>query len=330
MSGESPPKPQLGKKSSALAARLDRIRQNAGATKLQTIFRGMKARRSMHEIVQQNLSKMKTEVESNCNELESFVDIPFHQLRSVQLCVDAAEGLPLCCTATRVTGRLLTERREQIGDNIMSNCEIGCSPQRPLYSDCIGSWDKSVLLSTSYTFLIRVDTLERPSLAPAVVGYAVIKLCTNKDGKQPREGSTESDPTDPSTGVLLNSGLFKIPLFYGSLIASSATSVLNEFNVQTQLDGKIPGAFIYVRIYDATIDRPARFDFTPRGKNASNGKKSGASAEKKTTHALEPTECDVAMMLHMSMPFATCPEICNHNSNSATSGGVNGLSLIHI
>lgn len=113
-----------------------------------------------------------------------------------------------------------------------------------------------MLASTSYTFLIRVECLERPSLVPAVVGYSVLKLCTDKFGNQPHSTSTDT------SGVLLNSGLFKLPLYFGSLTWSNNQNLFTEFNVQTSLD-ILPDAYVYVRLYDSTIDKPSPFVFDP-------------------------------------------------------------------
>lgn len=40
----------------------------------------------------------------------------FNAVSSIQFCVDGASGLPISCTATRVTARLLSHDRSQIGE----------------------------------------------------------------------------------------------------------------------------------------------------------------------------------------------------------------------
>lgn len=50
--------------------------------------------------------------------------VPFKSMNGIQFCVDYAVGLPESSTATRVTARLLTFQRRQIGE-----------PSAPSYSD---------------------------------------------------------------------------------------------------------------------------------------------------------------------------------------------------
>ena len=51
-------------------------------------------------------------------ELERFNDLPFDKVKKVHLCIDGAIGLPVNCTATRVTARVLAPDRTPVGDYV--------------------------------------------------------------------------------------------------------------------------------------------------------------------------------------------------------------------
>lgn len=304
------------KKNGKLAKRLEKIRQTSGATKLQAMFRGRKARLALAELVANNVKQITDDIRSSNKELKSFNDIPFSEVRSVQCCVDAAEGLPKCCTATRVTVRLLSETRQQIGDVATSICNMESDPHFPTYTDCIGSWDKSMLSAETYTFLIRLDTLERPSLHSSVVGYSVIKLCTDHFGNQPATTSNLSNKVDGDNknskqAVLLNSGLFRIPVFYGKLISDPhSKSIFNEFNTSVQLAGKLPDTYIYVRIFDSTIDKPSPFSFIKKSNclkvnnHTLMSRPSAMSADENFNKAID-SKWDCVVLLVLSAQYAT-------------------------
>jgi len=286
--------PLPAKVSTKLAKRLNKLRLSAGATKLQTLWRGHKSRLHIRDLIAQ--LKALSDSLDHGNELESFVDVPYSKLRSVQFCVDAAEGLPACCSATRVTAKLLSPTREMIGDSYTSVSSAAEDPHSPGF-DLIGSWDKSLLSSAAYTFLVRVDTLERPSLRPRCVGYSVLKLCTDElhNRRQPAQD------TDPMTDtVLFNSGLFRLPIYYGKLVGSTSHSLFSEASTLSQLDGALPGAHLYVRLFDSSIDKPTRY-CADRGQTSTPGRGGLADPYRRT---LDMPEGNVALVLAAAYHFA--------------------------
>lgn len=117
-------------------------------------------------------------------QVRSLRHLAFDSVSSIQFCVDSASGLPISCTATRVTARLLSHDRSQIGE---PSAPSYCDPDSECYSpkfDLHMGW-RGNTLHPSITIVCRIDTLERPSLLPKCVGFAVLKLCVDGNGDQP-------------------------------------------------------------------------------------------------------------------------------------------------
>ena len=118
-----------------------------------------------------------------------------------------------------------------------------------------------MLLSCRYTFLCRIDTLDsRQNLKPCVVGYSVLKMCI--DGNKTQSKTTQDVAI--TDNILLNSGRFKLPIFLGGLpktmFSGGQHEVFDESTVQLCFgDCAFPGAYLYVRMYDPTVDMPKKF-----------------------------------------------------------------------
>ena len=124
--------PLPSKTNKKLLNRLNRLRQSAGATKFQTIWRGHQSRKGMKELALKAMKIKESINDANKkNELQTFKDTPFDKLRSIQICVDAASGLLVSCTATNVSVKLFSDRRQQIGETASSVSQIESNPQSP-------------------------------------------------------------------------------------------------------------------------------------------------------------------------------------------------------
>lgn len=176
--------------------------------------------------------------------LESYNPVPFSLLRRVQFCVDGAIGLPVNCTASRVSAQLMEPSRRRLGPLISSYTDPD-SPMANPRLDLVATWRKEELMSTNLTILCRIDTLERPSLRSVAVGYAALKLCVDQDGLQPIG-------TESADGIKLNAGKFYIPINIGSI---PEWGMLNEELIESL--PPLAGAFLCVRLFEATTDSPA-------------------------------------------------------------------------
>jgi hypothetical protein len=105
------PKKKRGKLS---RSNLKKKRENKHAVLIQSKWRGHCTRKTIAERkADKEREREREPLEDNAEEeqLEAFKRVPFAQLRRVQFCVDGAEGLPVSCTATRVSCRLLQQDR---------------------------------------------------------------------------------------------------------------------------------------------------------------------------------------------------------------------------
>lgn len=109
-----------------------------------------------------------------------------------------------------------------------------------MFLKCIGN-----VLKPSITIVCRIDTLEKPSLTPKCVGFAVMKLCVDMSGAQPRP---EMHPEDR---VYLNAGQYLLPIVYGTVPLDGDFS-------EELMDGlpHIHGAYLAVRLFDPSVDVP--------------------------------------------------------------------------
>ena len=100
-------------------------------------------------------------------------------------------------------------------------------------------------LIPSITIVCRIDTLEKHSLAPKCIGFAVLKLCVDSSGEQPGPNSTDAR-------IYLNAGQYKLPIVYGKVPA--------EGNFSESLMDTLPhihNAYLNVRLFDPHVDTPA-------------------------------------------------------------------------
>ena len=110
------PKKKRGKGS---RANLKKKRENKHAVNIQSKWRGHCARKSIAERNLQKEAMRQQEPDADNAEeekLEDFEKIPFEQIKRVQFCVDSAVGLPVNCTATRVSCRLLQQDRTPLSE----------------------------------------------------------------------------------------------------------------------------------------------------------------------------------------------------------------------
>ena len=110
------PKKKRGKESRAM---LKKKRENKHIVTIQSKWRGHCARKSIaDQKSQKEAEKTKEPDEDNAEEekLEDYKKIPFQDIRRVQFCVDNAVGLPVNCTATRVSCRLIRQDRTPLSE----------------------------------------------------------------------------------------------------------------------------------------------------------------------------------------------------------------------
>jgi len=249
----SKPKKKRGKHS---RSKLKAKRENKHAVMIQSKWRGHCTRKTIAERkADKELEHTMEPQEDNAEEeqLEVFKRVPFAYLRRVQFCVDGASGLPVSCTATRVSCRLIKQDRTPLSEAAESHSD----PESPVCSpdyDLFMTW-KVASLDPSYTLLCRVDTLDRVSLEPRTVGYAALKLCSLPDGTQPAPGVVKSaEPeSDADESICLNAGRFRLPLLLGKLPdwCPLTEERLEDLPV-------LPDAFLTVRLFDGSVEEPPR------------------------------------------------------------------------
>lgn len=73
--------------------------------------------------------------------------LSFDTVSSIQFCVDSAQGLPISTTATRVTARLLSHDRSQIGEpSAPSYCDPDSDASAPKFDLHMGWRGKNCFL----------------------------------------------------------------------------------------------------------------------------------------------------------------------------------------
>mmetsp|Transcript_24492 Transcript_24492/g.36015 ORF Transcript_24492/g.36015 Transcript_24492/m.36015 type:complete len:664 (+) Transcript_24492:202-2193(+) len=228
-------------------------RRSMHALKLQSCWRGHRTRKSIADQIATSQVKSAAPDPDNAEEemLEKFQKISFSDLGRVQFYVDRGVGLPVSCTATRVSVSLLTGDRVPVtgtgGTQSYSDPRsLSSSPDFDLFL----TW-KVQDLDPRLTILCRIDTLERTSLEPVTVGYAALKLCVDSKDEQPISSN--------STDVYLNAGRFKLPLVLGSI---PDWCVLTEERIEDL--PLMPGAFLEVRLFDAAVETPSKPCFSQK------------------------------------------------------------------
>eukprot|EP00599_Poterioochromonas_sp_BG-1_P000127 CAMPEP_0173147286 /NCGR_PEP_ID=MMETSP1105-20130129/9048_1 /TAXON_ID=2985 /ORGANISM="Ochromonas sp., Strain BG-1" /LENGTH=1146 /DNA_ID=CAMNT_0014061749 /DNA_START=56 /DNA_END=3496 /DNA_ORIENTATION=+ len=205
----------------------------------------------------------------------------FETVSSIQFCIDGAIGLPVSSTATRVTARLLSSDRTQIGDATSPNfCDPDSDVLNPQF-DLQMIW-KGAILKPTLTVVCRIDTLEKPYLASRCVGFSVLKVFMDVNGQQPqhdylpynvhfsspsRNGGNANLSGGTSSQTYLNAGEFLLPIVYGKIPSEGrfCESVVDDLP-------HIPDAYLIVRLFDPTnpILESNNFRLLSRGSGAGN------------------------------------------------------------
>ena len=154
----------------------------------------------------------------------------------VDLYIDGAMFLPDNVSVSRVVLKIVTAEKENVGNVFEGYSKVSGSAISPSYN--LKAEIRVPVLNTTAICLMRIDTLDSNSMQPCSVGYAVLKLFTTKEKKQPTASN--------DSNALLNVGLFQLPI-YGGRVPN--LPVFDE-NMLNSLP-KIPCATLLVRIYDA-------------------------------------------------------------------------------
>jgi hypothetical protein len=81
-----------------------------------------------------------SKIEGESRAVKELKHLSFETISSIQFCIDGAIGLPVCSTATRITARLLTADRSQVGDpSPPTFCDLDSETFNPIY-DLNMSW----------------------------------------------------------------------------------------------------------------------------------------------------------------------------------------------
>lgn len=182
----------------------------------------------------ENLTRSKSSVQSFDSD-----HVLLANVSSAQVHVDCAFGLPVSTTATRMTVNLLSPNRNHIGEPSASCFSHPASDARNPFFDLHYGCDRHSL-HASYTFLFRIDSLERPNLAPKRLGYAALKVCVDENEKQPLFQGSSND----SNLVYFNSGGHMLPIVWGDIpFGTISEDCINQLP-------RIDGAFLKVYLFD--------------------------------------------------------------------------------
>jgi hypothetical protein len=157
--------------------------------------------------------------------------------------IDAARFLPDNVTATRVSLRIFSSNKEQIGPTYEAVCDPASPAMFPrfLLKAELRATGGSGSINATATGLLRIDTLDSCNLSPVAVGYACFKLfCTAPDRLQQPKAASEP-------GIFVHRGAFQLRLRAGRISPSLdrfSEAMLSELTV-------IPCASVLVRILPA-------------------------------------------------------------------------------
>ncbi len=156
----------------------------------------------------------------------------------IDIYIDSAMFLPDTVTVSKLTLRLYTASKEQIGTTYEIYSHATSPATSPIYKHKVEVRSGN-MLNTTLTALIRIDTFEYSTLFPVGVGYVCFKVFSTRDRTQPKT-SNEPNP-------YINSGLFQLPVLAGRI-----PPTIPEYN-DAMLSGlaKIPCASLLVRIQPA-------------------------------------------------------------------------------
>jgi hypothetical protein len=151
------PKKKRGKIS---RSNLKKKRENKHAVLIQSKWRGHCTRKTISERKEEKeKAHLQEPDEDNAEEekLEAFKQIPFDDIKRVQFCVDNAVGLPVNCTVTRISCRLLQQDRTPLSEA----GESFSDPESPVTSpeyDMFMTWKGKFLFPYCCRYQCRICT----------------------------------------------------------------------------------------------------------------------------------------------------------------------------
>ena len=143
--------------------------------------------------------------------------VPFHNIQSAEVHVDAAVGLPALFICARASIKVIEAGSMKIvsASNPYSFSRVDSEARAPKF-DLFLSFPE-LIQEKDAIVLVRIDALENRSMSAKCAGYAWLNLYVDKtSGKRP-----ERDASDDS--VCLNSGVFLLPLFTGTYLPTYDT-----------------------------------------------------------------------------------------------------------
>ena len=166
----------------------------------------------------------------------------------VDIYLDSARFLPDNCTASRLSLRIFTSTKEQIGPVYEEMSSLSSSSISPVFRMKVEY--RGNFLNHTSTAILRVDTIDSSTMVPVCVGYAIIKLFANRDRVQPKQAN------EPNSTVYINSGAFQLPIYAGKFPAMSSVDAFNDEILTSPTSGgktltRVPCASLLVRILPA-------------------------------------------------------------------------------
>lgn len=155
----------------------------------------------------------------------------------IDIYIDRCMFLPDNSTLTRVSLRLYSSSKEQIGsvfEGISLPDSPAISPIFKMKAECRGN-----LFNATATALMRFDTLDSSTLVPVSSAYACMKLFASRDRVQPKQSN--------DTNAYINTGAFQLRMYAGRIPVT-----LQSFDdTMLQTMPVIPCATVLVRILAA-------------------------------------------------------------------------------
>jgi len=236
--------------------RLNLLRKEKHASVVQALWRGVLHRKSMKKMVQvakQVVSEVhEIKLNKASHRLKDYGKIEIKDINTIMCIIDYGLNLPLNCTTTKATIAMYNSSRKRMtafhnndsNANIPSKInDLSSKPQSPNYSHQL-KWKMKgdEELDPTTLFIIKIETMELPSLRPAVVGYAFINLFIDDGEYSPRQ------PKDNKNSKLyLNSGFFELSIYFGTIPKHSALDIALIERGEMK---RIPDAVLHVRILD--------------------------------------------------------------------------------
>ncbi len=246
------------------------------AITLQRIFRGRRSRLITKFISaaskQQRFQRCSILLSNTTN--FSPCDIYKDNCKYIELNIDNCINLPINCTATRVSVRYLIPNKPNIQHekklkfatkiNAIENGSAFSSPDtsgfHPVYNYRL-VYDNTQTEDFDYNrgiFLIRIDTIERPSMVAKCVGYAILPVWKEV-----------YDVNKTEIKFRLNTGLHTLKLFYGNI-----SSEINLFDIVDREENLqiIPDTVLTIRVSDPSHGSSKIEKFTQKELHVRNQK----------------------------------------------------------